>query len=121
MKKILVVEEMDGVRDLVSRSLSDMGFEVIVAPLSAKGVERNFKEFEEEVVCVISDGRINARIDGVDVVKIVMSISRKVPIIALTADSLIGVSMLKAGADWFLQKPFNLGEFRSIVKNLIGR
>ena len=108
MKKILIVEDNEMNRDMLSRRLLRKGYEVKIAVDGAEGL-LFMKEYEPDVVLMdmglpVKDGwtaTAEAKADP---------ILRSIPIIALTAHALEAdkVRALEAGADDFDTKPVNL-------------
>lgn len=120
-KKILVVEENEGVRELVLENLKLLDLEAVVPPLSLSAVTEYFLKHRQDIVGVISDGIINPDISGVAVIKLIRSIDLEMPILALTANDLVAMDMMKVGATVFLLKPFSLETFRQTIRMLIDR
>ena len=116
---ILVVDDLEDMRNLIARSLSQKGYRVLKAANGEQGYQ---------VICdrrpdlVISDWMM-PKLSGPDMLKQVRANSdiSTTPVILLTAKSdeeskLIGTEI---GADVFLGKPFNEQELRSVVRNLL--
>ena len=108
MKKILIVEDNEMNRDMLSRRLLLKGYEVKIAVDGAEGL-RFMQEYQPDVVLMdmglpVKDGwtaTAEAKADPN---------LRSIPIIALTAHALEAdkVRALEAGADDFDTKPVNL-------------
>ena len=106
--KILIVEDNEMNRDMLSRRLSRKGYEVIIAVDGAEGLEMMKSERPDLVLMdmglPVMDGweaTANAKADET---------LKMIPIIALTAHALEAdrVRALEAGADDFDTKPINL-------------
>jgi DNA-binding response OmpR family regulator len=115
---ILLVDDDEAVRKLLSFPLERDGYEVIQA---ADGVEALDRFGERGVDLVVLDLML-PRLDGLEVCKQLRSRS-SVPIIMLTArdDELDKVLGLELGADDYVTKPFSIREFRSRTRALLRR
>jgi CheY-like chemotaxis protein len=121
MPKILLVEDNEMNRDMLSRRLRKRGFDVVVAVDGEQGVAMAASESPELIVMDMSlpglDGweatrRIKARSAG-----------RAVPVIALTAHAMSGdrERALAAGCDDFDTKPVDLPRLLGKIDALLGR
>ncbi len=118
MKKILIVEDDENIRELLRMYLEKAGFEITEACDGQKALEK-FKA--EQPHLIILDLMI-PEIDGISVAKEIRKTSN-VPILILTAkaeeeDKIKG---LEIGADDYVTKPFSPKELVLRVKNLIKR
>jgi CheY-like chemotaxis protein len=121
MPRILLVEDNEMNRDMLSRRLQRKGFEVAIAVDGRQGVDM-------------------ARADGYDLILMDMSLpevdgweatrqlraepgTQKVPIIALTAHAMAGdrEKALEAGCDDYDTKPIELPRLLSKMESLLGR
>ncbi len=107
-KKILIVEDNEMNRDMLSRRLVRKGYEIVIAVDGAAGLEMMKSERPDLVLMdmglPVMDGwaaTANAKADET---------LKMIPIIALTAHALEAdrVRALEAGADDFDTKPINL-------------
>jgi two-component system cell cycle response regulator DivK len=119
MTKILLVEDNELNRDMLSRRLQRKGFEVVNAVDGQEGVEMAHSEAPELILMDISlpvmDGWEAAR-------KIKKSpITRSTPIIALTAHAMVGdrEKSLKAGCDDYDTKPIDFQRLLKKMKTLM--
>ena len=115
---ILLVDDDDAVRKLLSFPLTRDGYDVVQA---ADGEEALSRFGEQPVDLVVLDIML-PRIDGLEVCRQLRARS-SVPIIMLTArdDELDKVVGLELGADDYITKPFSIREFRSRVRALLRR
>ena len=115
---ILLVDDEDSVRKVLTFPLEKDGFTVVQA---ADGEEALRRFGEEQVDLVVLDIML-PRLDGLEVCKRLRATST-VPIIMLTArdDELDKVIGLELGADDYITKPFSIREFRSRVRALLRR
>jgi DNA-binding response OmpR family regulator len=116
--RILLVDDDEAIRKLLSFPLERDGYEVIQA---ADGEEALARFGEQPVDLVVLDLML-PRLDGLEVCKQLRARSM-VPIIMLTArdDELDKVLGLELGADDYVTKPFSIREFRSRTRALLRR
>lgn len=119
MTKILLVEDNELNRDMLSRRLQRRGFEVVNAVDGKEGVEMAHSEAPELILMDISlpvmDGWEATR-------KIKQSpITRSTPIIALTAHAMVGdrEKSLEAGCDDYDTKPIDFQRLLQKMKTLM--
>ncbi|MFA6451534.1 MAG: adenylate/guanylate cyclase domain-containing protein [bacterium] len=116
---ILVVDDIPQNIELVEAHLEPLGYEIIAA---ANGVEALGKLSVNQVDLILLDVMMPG-MNGYEVCKIVKSDSENtfLPIIMLTALDNMNAKIegLEAGADDFLNKPFNKVELVARVKNLL--
>src|ERR1700742_442834 len=115
---ILLVDDDEAVRKVLSFPLERDGYEVIQA-VDGEDAVRKFAE--QPVDLVVLDVML-PKLDGLEVCKQLRATS-SVPIIMLTArdDELDKVLGLELGADDYITKPFSIREFRSRVRALLRR
>ena len=115
---VLVVDDSLTVRTIVIKSLKGLGFtDVDVAEDGNVGLERIR---EKQYGLLISDWEM-PNMSGEEFLKTVRSDpkSTKMPIIMITGTITRGTSWL-AGANAYLQKPFNDADFERAVKSALG-
>lgn len=119
MKTILVAEDRDASRELLSVVLTAAGYNVVLAVDGAEALER---AAESPVDLVILDIRM-PRIDGFGVLAHLRAdpVYAQVPIIALTASAMAGDrdSVLAAGFSEYISKPVNMSLLRREVARLL--
>ena len=115
---ILLVDDDEAVRKLLSFPLERDGYDVIQASDGVEALER----FGERPVDLVVLDLMLPRLDGLEVCKQLRARSA-VPIIMLTArdDELDKVLGLELGADDYVTKPFSIREFRSRTRALLRR
>ncbi len=116
MTKILLVEDNEMNRDMLSRRLIRRGYEVVMADDGAKGVEMASSENPDLILMDLSlpvlDGwEATRRIKGADATK-------AIPIIALTAHAMKTdeEKAIDAGCDDFDTKPVDLNRLISKIR-----
>ena len=114
--KVLVVDDEWGIRDMLSRFLTEEGYEVILA---ANG-EEAIKLAERENPQVILLDIMMPGIDGIETCKRLKAEekTRFIPIIMATALWDTYAEAIEAGAEDFVTKPFHLAELSFRVKSI---
>ena len=120
MKKVLVVEDNDAIRQVYKMLLDGLDFGMVTPAGFTLGDITSALTDNPEIVCVICDGGLgdNVRINGTDVVRHIRSLNVAIPILAITADVNLAAEMLSAGANIYIEKPFNALELQRILKGL---
>jgi CheY-like chemotaxis protein len=120
-KKILVVDDEEGIRENLQELLEDEGYEVILA----ENAEAAFDILEREIPdLIICDIMMPPGGDGYSFTRSVRKNSRLnwIPIILMSAykrKSSDRVTGLEAGAVAYLNKPFNNLELKAVIKSLL--
>jgi DNA-binding response OmpR family regulator len=117
-QRILLVDDEESIRTLLSYPLRKDGYEVVTAEDGLEALDR-FRQTSFDLVVL---DVMMPRLDGLDVCRQLRARST-VPIIMLTAkteevDKVVG---LELGADDYITKPFSVREFRSRVKAALRR
>jgi CheY-like chemotaxis protein len=120
MAKILLVEDNEMNRDMLSRRLERRGYEVIVAVDGEEGVARAKADVPDLVVMDLS----LPGIDGWEATRQLKAAAetRAIPVLALTAHAMAGdrEKALAAGCDDFDTKPVDLPRLVGKVERLLG-
>ncbi len=108
MSKILLVEDNEMNRDMLSRRLQRRGFEVVIAVDGAEGVAMANSEIPDLILMDMS----LPVMDGWEATKNIKanSTTKLIPVIALTAHAMSGdrEKALEAGCDDYDTKPIDL-------------
>jgi CheY-like chemotaxis protein len=108
MPKILLVEDNEMNRDMLSRRLNRRGFEVVIAEDGQKGVDLARSESPDLILMDMS----LPVIDGWEATRLIKTAdeTRAIPVIALTAHAMAGdrEKTLAAGCDDYDTKPIEL-------------
>ena len=119
MASILVIDDDEGLRELLAEYLGSRGFEVLVAEDGLGGLEvlATAQTIDLVVLDVMMPG-----MDGFDVCREIRK-TQNVPIIMLTArgdetERIIGIEL---GADDYLSKPFNPRELLARIQAVLRR
>jgi CheY-like chemotaxis protein len=120
MTKILLIEDNEMNRDMLSRRLHKVGYEVVLAVDGEEGVA---KAQAEAPALILMDMSLPG-IDGWEATRRLKAAdqTQKIPIIALTAHALTDDrdKALAAGCDDFDTKPVELARLLSKIKALLG-
>jgi len=115
-KKLLIVDDNEGVRHLVSRWLERSGFQVLEARDGNEAVEVTAREHPE---IVLADIRM-PKIDGIELARILKREHPETKIILMTAySSPLTISRArKEGVDDYLEKPFTQDQVQRAVMKI---
>ena len=121
MAKILLVEDNEMNRDMLSRRLVKRGYEVVVAVDGQEGVA---KARAEAPALVLMDMSLPV-LDGWEATQALRAdpATRSIPVIALTAHAMAGdrEKALAAGCDDFDTKPIELERLLGKIEALLAR
>ena len=120
MTKILLVEDNEMNRDMLSRRLKKQGYDVVIAVDGEEGVA---KAQAEAPALILMDMSLPG-IDGWEATRRLKaeSSTQKIPVIALTAHAMTDDrdKAMAAGCDDFDTKPVELARLLSKIQALIG-
>ncbi|QTA83939.1 Signal transduction response regulator, receiver domain-containing protein [Desulfonema limicola] len=118
MSKILLVEDNEMNRDMLSRRLIRKGYEVVMAVDGEQGVEMAGSENPRLILMDIS----LPTMDGLEATKKIKSVEKtaSIPIIALTAHAMSGdrEKAMEAGCDDYDTKPIEFNRLLGKIKAL---
>lgn len=121
MAKILLVEDNEANRDMLSRRLKRHGFEVSIAIDGGEGVEIARREIPDLVLMDMSLPVMN----GWEATKVLKAdpSTGAIPVIALTAHAMAGdrEQALDAGCDDYDTKPVDLPRLLEKINALLGK
>ncbi len=119
MKKILIVDDEEDLRVVLTFRLESAGFEVITAHNGMEALKVAKKESPDLVLLDV----MMPFIDGYEVCEILKSgqDTEKIPIIILTAKKTVGDMdhAFRVGADDFMSKPYDSGELINKIKKFL--
>ncbi|MCL5958095.1 MAG: response regulator [Chloroflexi bacterium] len=111
-ERVLVVDDDDSIRELVSLALSDEGYDVVSAPDGAMAFDL-IAERQPNVIL------LDLRMPIMDGWEFLDAYRKRpgphAPVIALTAAREVGNTIPEIGADAFLSKPFDLEDLLNLV------
>jgi DNA-binding response OmpR family regulator len=117
-ERVAVIDDEAAIRDMLRDGLTQEGFEVRTAIDGADGLAlvRDWKP-----QCIVLDVMM-PKIDGLAVIPLIRRLT-EVPIVMLTArgDVRDRIDGLRAGADDYLPKPFELGELAARIHTALRR
>lgn len=118
-RKILIVEDENPIRFLLRENLEYEGYEVIEAATGVEGLEMAERSGPDLILLDL----MLPNMSGMEVCKRLRSTGNTVPVIMLTSrsqqmDKVIG---LKAGADDYITKPFDILELTARIEALLRR
>ena len=121
MAKVLLVEDNEMNRDMLSRRLARKGYEVVIAVDGRVGVDMASSERPD---IILMDMNLPI-IDGWDATRRIKASpdTQAIPIIALTAHAMTGDSdkAMEAGCDDYDTKPVELPRLLEKIERLLGR
>lgn len=116
MSKILLVEDNEMNRDMLSRRLKRRGYEVMIAVNGSEGVAMATSEIPDLILMDMS----LPVMDGWEATKNIKAspVTKSIPIIALTAHAMSGdrEKALQAGCDDYDTKPIELARLIEKIK-----
>jgi len=117
--RLLVVEDDAQLRSVIVATLVDLGHTVQSVQ---DGIEADLILATSEFDLIVLDLNL-PRMDGIAVLRRFRARRRPTPVLILTARDAVGdrIAGLDAGADDYLVKPFDLGEFEARVRALLRR
>ena len=115
--KLLIVDDNEGVRHLVSRWLERAGFSVREAKDGAEAVE---KVKEDPPAVILADIRM-PKIDGIELARIIKNEYPEIKIILMTAYSSPQTiaQARREGVDDYLEKPFTKDQVEKIAMQVL--
>jgi CheY-like chemotaxis protein len=121
MAKILLVEDNEMNRDMLSRRLARKGYDVIIAVDGNEGVSKAQTEAPDLILMDMS----LPVLDGWEATKILKTFpaTQSIPVIALTAHAMAGdrEKALQAGCDDYDTKPIEFARLLEKIQALLAR
>jgi YesN/AraC family two-component response regulator len=117
MKKILVIDDEEPVRDVLKAALVENGYSVFEAENGKKGVEK-FIDVNPDII--ITDVNM-PEMSGIDVTKKIKDMKSDADVVIMTGygtEDLV-VQSLRSGATNYIKKPVDFKELMSILDSLI--
>ena len=119
MTKILIVEDNEMNRDMLSRRLERKGFNIVMAEDGKKGVDMSLSETPDLILMDLS----LPVMDGWEATSTIKANpeTKNIPIIVLTAHAMAGdrEKALEAGADEYDTKPIEFKRLLGKIKDFI--
>ena len=116
-KRILLVDDHENTRILVTELLSTMGYRV----LQAKDGEEAMKLVEIGPIDLVMTDLKMPKMDGIELTRAIRRIKPDLPIIVYSAYRFIDTApvALKAGANEYITKPFLQTKIKQVVERLL--
>jgi two-component system, OmpR family, response regulator MprA len=117
--RVLVIEDDDGVRAAIRRSLLLSGYEVMEAHDGEDGLLKLAEDVPDVVILDVG----LPKVDGIEVCRRLRGAGDRTPVLMLTARDAVEdrVAGLEAGADDYLVKPYDVRELRARLTAIIRR
>ncbi|HUO75079.1 MAG TPA: response regulator transcription factor [Solirubrobacteraceae bacterium] len=117
--RLLVVDDDRALRDVLRRTLSLAGYEVLLAETGAQALSEVSTGVPDAVVLDVG----LPDIDGLEVCRLLRREGNRVPVLMLTARDAVSdrIDGLDAGADDYLVKPFDIDELKARLRALLRR
>jgi len=116
-KRILLVDDTENIRTLLTELLDTMGYRV----LEAKDGEEAMKLVEIGPIDLVMTDLKMPKMDGIELTRAVRRIEPHLPIIVYSAYRFIDTASvaLKAGANEYITKPFLQTKIKQVVERLL--
>jgi len=116
--KILIADDDPGIRDIFKIVLTKAGYDIEVKENASEIFENKFRIPDLFLVDKLLSG-----IDGLDICHYLKTNEQTshIPVIMVSATPDIGIAAAKAGADDFVEKPFELSYLLKVIERNISR
>lgn len=117
MEAVLVVEDDDSLRDVLSTVIEREGFSVVAVHSAEEGLR---VLSAQPFACVLADFKL-PQMHGIDFARKLRESSARVPFVIMTAYGSIDIAVeaMKCGASDFITKPFEPGAIASMLRQVI--
>ena len=117
-KKILVADDDPGIRDIFKIIFERAGYSIEIKDDAEDVLRNNFT-----IPDVFLIDKLLSGYDGLDICRYLKSnpLTSHIPVIMVSASPDIGVTAIKAGADDFVEKPFDLKYLLKVIERNISR
>ncbi|MGH7483611.1 MAG: response regulator [Longimicrobiales bacterium] len=121
VRRILVIDDDDGLRSVIGRHLTRRGFEV--TELADADSVLLAAQQKGQYDLVLSDVHLGGVFSGVELMEILLAHAPLRPVVIITGDSNAGLAReaLRKGAAGYLLKPFELFELDAVVREVLFR
>ncbi len=121
MAKIIIVEDDPDTAKLLHKRLTDAGYEVYTAPDAYQGIDAVKKQMPDLIILdlMLPAGGGLAVLSRIKL----FPTTKFIPIVVLTGmkDENYKKEVLSKGVDAYLQKPYEITELLSTIKNILSR
>jgi DNA-binding response OmpR family regulator len=117
-KKILVADDDSGIRDIYKIIFEKAGYIIEIKGDAEEVLKNNFT-----IPDVFLIDKLLSGYDGLDICRYLKSnpLTSHIPVIMVSASPDISVTAIKAGADDFVEKPFDLKYLLKVIESNISR
>ena len=117
MKKILIVDDQQGIRLLLKEVFKNEGYETFLASNGAEAVQHIENS---SLDCVLLDMKIPG-MNGLEILKHIKELFATLPVVMMTGNSDMDLirNAKELGASHFFTKPFDIFEVRNTINNLL--
>ncbi|MBI1951706.1 MAG: sigma-54-dependent Fis family transcriptional regulator [Acidobacteria bacterium] len=118
-EKVLVVDDDEGVRQVLGQSLRDAGYRVS----SAESGEKAVAAAREEAFDLVILDMVLPRVDGMEVLREITSAKPELPVVMITGYASVetAIKAMKMGAVDYIVKPFRMEEVELVVGKALER
>ena len=118
-EKILVVDDDEGVRQVLGQSLQDAGFRVS----SVESGEKAVAAAREETFDLVILDMVLPRVDGMEVLRDITAAKPDLPVVMITGYASVetAIKAMKMGAVDYIVKPFRMEEVELVVGKALER
>jgi len=117
-RKILIADDDASIRDIFSIVFAKAGYDIEIKEDAQEIFSNKFKLPDLFLI-----DRLLSGVDGLDVCRYLKNNSqtKEIPVVMVSASPDIGVLAVKAGADDFVEKPFELAYLLKVIERSIDR
>jgi len=117
-KKILVADDDPGIRDIFKIIFERAGYSIEIKEDAEEVLRNNFT-----IPDVFLIDKLLSGYDGLDICRYLKNnpLTSHIPVIMVAASPDIGITAIKAGADDFVEKPFDLKYLLKVIERNISR
>ena len=114
--KILIADDDPGIRDIFQILLTKAGYDLEIKEDAGEIFKNDFRIPDLFLIDKLLSG-----VDGLEVCRYLKDnpVTCDIPVVMVSASPDIGVSALKAGADDFIEKPFDLAHLLKVIERNI--
>ena len=117
-KKILVADDDPGIRDIFKLIFERAGYSIEIKEDAEEVLKNNFT-----IPDIFLIDKLLSGYDGLDICRYLKTnpLTSHIPVIMVSASPDIGTAAIKAGADDFVEKPFELSYLLKVIERNINR
>ena len=116
MNRILLIDDDEEIRELITMGLESAGFIVIAAENGYDGLDVFHREAPDLIVTDIK----MPRMDGIEMIQGIRKIDTDIPIIVSSGFNDTQQAAINAGANGFLSKPFRSKNLIETIEKFLG-